>query len=816
MDAILKDIAYALRGLRRNPGFTIVAVLTLTLGIGANTAIFSVVHGAVLKPLPYPDPQRLVFIASQFPTLGFDKFWVSPPEFVEFRQHNASFASVGGYSVRAANLGLDRPVRPVTALVTEDLLPTLGVQPIRGRALTHADTLPGAEDVAILSYQLWQGAFAGSEATIGRTVDVDGVKTRVVGIMPPGVDVHDQKVELWLPLTIPPNPVNRGNHFLYLVGRLKDNVTLQQARADLERLLKNWPKASGGDHVPNTTTHRLRFDPLQDEVVGNVRTAAWVLQAAVAFVLRIACANLASLLLARAESRQREFALRAALGAGRGALLRQFVTEGLLLSLAGAIAGAVLAVFGLRALVALNSPGIPRASEIAVDGVVLAFTLAVSIACGLIFGLLPLLRLSHGQLHDMLREAGSRLTAGRARQRARNGLVVAEIGLAVVLVVGAGLMVRTFWNLMRVDAGFDRTQLVTFQIVLPSAVYKPADRPAFFTRLVDRLHQVPGVKGAAAMAGLPPLRDVNANDTDFEDIAPSALGQEQGPAENVDYYQGVSVGYVKTLGISVVEGRDFEPTDIEGAPVVLVNETLARTFFRGRSPIGRRLKPGFDEKIPWCTIVGVVKDVKQGGVGAKTGTELYLLNEQLPRLVQFAYGSMNLVVRTSLGARALAPTVQEIVRSMDPALPVVKLRSMEDVFSESVSRPRFLAVLLAVFAGLALLLAAVGVYGTLSYLVGERQQEIGVRMALGAARGSVLALILRRGLVLTVTGLALGLAGALVVTRLLESLLFGVRPADPLALAAGVAFMATVALLACYIPARRATRVDPMVVLRAE
>jgi predicted permease len=816
MDGLLKDIGYALRGLRRNLGFTLVAVVTLALGIGANTAIFSVVHGAVLKPLPYPDPHRLVFITSQFPTLGFDQFWVSPPEFVEFRQHNASFKSVGAYTIRATNLGVDRPVRPVTAIVTDDLFPTLGVGPVRGRAFTHADTLPGAEDVAVLSYRLWQSAFGGSDGAVGKSVDMDGVKTRVVGIMPPGVDVHDQKVELWLPLTLQPNPVNRGNHFLYLVGRLKDDVTLQQARTDLERLLKNWPKAGGNRHVPNTTTHRLRFDPLQDDVIGGVRTAAWVLQAAVGFVLLIACANLASLLLARAESRQKEFALRAALGAGTSRLLRQFVTEGLVLSLAGAAAGVALAVFGLRAMLATNLAGIPRATEIGVDGTVLAFTLVVSVACGLVFGLVPLLRVSHKQLHDTLKEAGSRLTAGRARRNARNTLVVAEIALAVVLVAGAGLMVRTFWNLMRVDAGFDRSHLITFQIVLPNAVYKTADQPAFFDRLLDRLKQVPGVTSAAAMNGLPPLRDVNANDTDFEDIAPAELGQNQGPAENVDYWQGVSVNYVQAMGIPVVEGRTFEPADAEGAPVVLVNETLARTFFRGRSPIGRRLKPGFGDKLPWFTIVGVLKDVKQGGVGAKTGTELYLLNDQLPRIVQFAYGSMNIVVRTSLGAGALAPTIQSIVRAMDPSLPIVDLRSMEEVFVESVSRPRFLAVLLGIFAGLAVLLAAVGVYGVLSYLVSERQQEIGVRMALGAGRGTVLAMVLRRGLVLTGIGLLLGLAATLILTRLLESLLFGVRPTDPVALAAGACFVTIVALLACFIPARRATRVDPMVVLRAE
>jgi putative ABC transport system permease protein len=816
MDSLLKDVGYALRGLRRNPAFALLAIVTLALGIGANTAIFSVVHGAVLKPLPYPEPQRLVFITSQFPALGFDEFWVSPPEFVEFRQNNKAFVSVGAYTVTAANLGVDHPVRPVTAIVSDDLFPTLGVTPLRGRGFTHADTLPAAEGVAVLSYGLWQSAFGGTDAALGRLVEVDGAKTRIVGIMPAGVDVHDQKVELWLPLTLEPNPANRSNHFLYLIGRLRGGVTLQKARTDLDRLLKNWPNAGGGRHQPNATTHRLRFDPLQDDIVGNAKTAAWILQAAVAFVLLIACANLASLLLARAESRQREFALRAALGAGTLRLVRQFVAEGIVLSLAGGAAGVALAVAGLRALIAANPGGIPRTSEIAVDGTVLVFTLAVAVACGIVFGFVPLLRFSRAQIHGMLKEAGSRLTAGRTHRHARNTLVVAEIALAVVLVVGAGLMVRTFWNLMRVDAGFDRSHMVTFQIVLPGSVYKPAEAPAFFDRLLDRLSHVPGVHTAAAMNGLPPLRDVNANDTDFEDISPAQRGQEGVPPENVDYWQGVSVNYVQTMGVPVVEGRSFEPTDIEGGPVVLVNQTLAKVFFPNRSPIGRRLKTGFGDKLPWFTIVGVLKDVKQGGVGSKTGTELYLLNDQLPRLVQFAYSDMNIVLRTSLGPAALAPTIQGIVRGMDPSLPVVRLRSMEDVFVESVSRPRFLALLLGIFAGLALLLAAVGAYGVLSYLVTERRQEIGVRMALGASRSAVLGMILRQGLVLTGIGLAIGIAGALVLTRLLGSLLFGVGPADPLALAAGGAFMTAVAVVACLIPARRATRVDPIVVLRAE
>jgi predicted permease len=820
MDDLLRDLKYALRNLGRNPGFTLLAIATLALGIGANTAIFSVVHAVVLKPLPYPQPERLVFISSQFPNLGFHRFWVSVPEFLEFRDHNKAFASVGGYRVQAANLGIERPVRPPTALVTHGLLATLGVTPLRGRDFTEDDTRPGAEDVAILSFKLWQAAFAGAEDVIGRVVEVDAVKTRIVGIMPEGFDVHDERVELYLPLTIDPaNPGSRGGHFLYLIGRLREGVTLEQARTDLERLLTAWPKPAATAHAPNTKGHRLQFEPLQEDVIGSARAAVWVLQAAVGFVLLIACANLASLLLARTESRQREFALRAALGAGRVRLLGQFLAEGLVLSLAGGAAGLAFAVLALRAILRTTTTGsIPRLAEIGLDPTVLLFTLAVALVTGVVFGLVPLLRLGKHDLHSTLKEAGARATASPVRRRARGLLVVAEVALAVVLVVGAGLMLRTFWNLMTVDAGFDREGLVTFRVVLPGTAYPAQARPAFFRRLIDQLAAVPGVRSVAAMSGLPPLREVNANDTDFEDIVPVPQGegqQPQGPIENVDYYQMVTHEYAKTMGIPVLEGRSFESSDVAGAPVAMVNETLVRTFFPNRSAIGRRLRVG-PPTVPWITIVGVLKDVKQGGVGEETGTELYLLADQLPRFANFGVQEMNIVLRTGLPTASIAGTIQKTVGSMDASLPIVGLRQMQDVFAEALSRPRFLAVLLAVFAGLALLLAAVGAYGILSYLVAERQQEIGIRMALGAGRPSVLGMVLGQGMMLAAAGLAVGLVAALALTRVLDSLLFGVEPYDPVTLLAGVVFMGLVAAAACLMPAYRATSVDPIIVLRAE
>jgi predicted permease len=809
------DLLYALRHLRQLPGYAIVTILTLALGIGANTAIFSVVHGVILKPLPYPEPTRLVFITSQFPALGFDQFWVSAPEFVEFRERNQSFEDVGAYRAGEVNLGTqDQPRRVISAVVTSELMPVLGVAPIRGRQFTRADTLPGAEDVGALSSELWKSAFGGDESVLGRVIPIDGVPTRIVAIMPPGYDVHDQKIQVWLPLTLDPSsPGNRGGHFLYLVGRLKTGVTLPQARADVETMLQKWHTLNPGAHVPSPETHRIRLDSLQDDLVGSTSKALWILQGAVAFVLLIACANLANLLLARAESRHREFAIRTALGAARSRLLRQFLTEGVVLALAGGVLGAAIGFGALRAVLAANPNSIPRSAEIAMDPAVLVFTILVSLLTGLVFGLAPLAQLRERAVTMSLKESGQRTTSGTARARIRGGLVMAEVALAVVLVIGAGLLLRSFWNMMTVDAGFNRSQLVTFGVVLPASAYRsPQSSVDFFDRLTRELSAQSGIQGVAAMSGLPPVRLVNANDTDFEGYE----APKEGPFENVDYYQTVTLDYLKTMGIPILQGRDFTLSDATGAPVVLINETLAKMFYKSQGPIGRRLKPGFSAKTPWFTIVGVVRDVKQGGVNAKTGSELYFLNAQSPSALQFAPRNMNVVIRTSLRTDALAPQIRRIVQAMDPTLPIVRLRSMEDVFAESMSRPRFLAQLLGLFAGLALLLASIGTYGILSYSVTERRREIGIHMALGASRGNVLGMILRQGMRLTLVGLVGGLAAAFALTRLLRAQLFNVTPSDPATLAGVAGFIASVALVACYIPAMRATRVDPMVVLRDE
>jgi putative ABC transport system permease protein len=808
-----QDLLYALRNLWKNPGYAAVTVLTLALGIGANTAIFSVVNGVILKPLPYPAPERLIFITSQFPTLGFDQFWVSAPEFMEFAEANQSFQQVGAYRAGAVNLGTpDQPRRVNSAVVTSELMPVLAVPTLRGRQFTREDTLPGAEDVAVLSSELWRSAFGGDESVIGRVVPIDGAPTRIVGIMPPGYDIHNSKVEVWLPLTLDPaNPGNRGGHFLYLVGRLRDGVTLAQARADAETLMAKWPQRSPG-HVPNLKGHRIRFDGLKEDLVGGLQRALWVLQGAVGFVLLIACANLANLLLARAESRQREFAIRSALGAGRWRLLRQFLTEGVVLALFGGALGAVLGFGGLKALLAANPDSLPRSGEVTLDPLVLAFTLLMSMLTGAVFGLAPLLHLRERVVTSSLKEAGQRSTAGAARTWVRRGLVMTEVALAVVLVIGAGLLLRSFWNLLNVDAGFNRSRLVTFGLVLPQSTYRDAKNTVdFYTRLQAQLTAIPGVQSAAAMQGLPPQRLVNANDTDFENYT----APPEGPPENIDYYQRVTPSYLSTMGIPLLEGRDFNAGDVGGPLVVLVNETLAKMYFREQGALGRRLKPGNNPQTPWYTIVGVVKDVKQGGVDKKTGTEVYFLADQGIQ-TNLAARSMNIVVRSSLPFDALASNVRQVVNSMDPTLPLIRFRTMDDVFAETIARPRFLAQLLGIFAGLALALAAIGTYGILSYSVSERRKEIGIHMAMGASQKRVLAMVLGQGMRLAVVGLVVGVGASVLLTRLLQTQLFNVRPSDPATVAGVVLVIGAVAFLACYIPASRATRVDPMVVLRDE
>jgi len=824
MDGLVRDVRHACRNLLKSPGFATVTILTLALGVGANTAIFSVVNAIILRPLAYPQPERLVYISSQFPRQGFDQFWISPPEFLEFQERARAFSSVGAFVAQQANLTApDRPRRVVSIAASSELFKVLGVPPFLGRTFEPGETRPNAAPTAVLSYEIWQSSFGGNPSVIDSQVEINGIPRTIVGVMPPRFDVADQRAEVWLPLAIDPaNRTSRASHFLFLIGRLADGATLASARAELDTVLAAWPTsvgsapaAAGGPHTPDPKNHRLRFDPLQAQIVGSARTAVLVLQGAVVFVLLIACANLANLLLARAESRHKEFAVRAALGAGRAQLLRQFMVEGCLLSLAGAALGLGVAVFGIRALLAAYPDSLPRSADVALDLRVLGFTLVVGILTGAVFGFAPLLHLAPDATSAALKEGGQRTTAGGGRHRVRRVLVAGEVALAVALVIGAGLLLRTVLNLSNVDAGFNRSRLVTFALSLPRAKYTKQEQiNGFYQRLIEQLSALPGVQSVAAMDGLPPMRRVNANDTDIEGYK----APPDGPFSNVDYYQNVSGRYVEAMGIPVVEGRAFQPGDADGPLVVLINQTMARTFYKEQSPIGRRVRPlgPPSAQIPWFTIVGVLKDVKQGGVDKKTGTELYFNVDQTYRVPNALPNTMNVVLRTGIDPTALSPGIRRAVEMQDPTLPIVKLQSMEDVFADAIGRPRLLAQLLGIFAGLALLLAAIGSYGVLAYMVTERRREIGIRMALGADRASVLKMVLMQGLSLAAAGIVVGLAASFAMNRVLTSLLFGVKPTDPVTMGAVVGLITLVALAACYLPARSATRVDPMIVLRED
>lgn len=842
-DNLRQDLRHAVRGLLRAPAFTVITILTLALGIGANTAIFSIVNSVILRPLGYPKPAQLMYLTTQFPGMGFLKFWVSPPEYMEFREINQSFSAVGAFTTGEVNLTAgDRPMRVRSASVDEHLLNALGVPPAQGRLFAGGETdiaggtpAPGQPppippQIAILSHELWQSAFGG-QPIVGQTVEVNGLRREVIGIMPPATDVMDNRTEIWLPLGLnPANRENRGSHFLYLIGRLKNGVTPQAAQTELAALVQNWGERVGAqNHVfaplPKTEEERkktggghiLQMAPMQEEIIGAASRSIWVLQGAVAFVLLIACANLANLLLARAETRSREFAVRTALGAGRGRLLRQFMTEGVLLSIIGGALGLLLARVGVQALIRAYPTSLPRTSEVTVDPLVLLFTFGVSIATGLIFGLAPIMHTRVTGLVIALKEGGAKGATGAARHHIRRGLVMAEVALAVMLVIGAGLMLRTVYNLTMVDAGFDRARLVTFSMALPGANYpQPAARAQLYQRLLEKLRGVAGVQGASAMTGLPPNRPLNANDTEIDNYT----APPEGPFENIDYYQNVMSSYFETMGIPIVQGRAFEPSDAASSGLVtVVNETLVNTFWKGLNPIGQRLRPssGLGDKAPWFTVVGVAKDVKQGGIDQKTGTEMYFFVDQTalaPPPFNFGPGTMNVVMRTTLSPATLRQTVEAAVREADASVPIVRLRDMNGVFDEAIRRPRLLAQLLGAFAGLALLLAAIGTYGVLSYMVAERRREIGIRMALGADQGSVLAQVMKQGLILTSVGVIVGLAGAFALNRLIASLLYGVQPTDPTTIVAVVATITLVAAIACWIPAWRASRLDPNVVLR--
>jgi len=815
MQTFLQDLKYALRMLKKNPGFTTVAILTLAVGIGATSAIFSVLNSVLLRPLPYRQPDQLVRVYSEFPTMKLQKFWLSPPELLDIQREAKSWEAIGAWAPGSPNVGTDsEPLRVTSAAITRSLIDVLGVQPQLGRNFTEEEDRNNGPRVAIISHGLWQKGFGGASDIIGKQIQVNATATTVIGVMPAGFTFppgSNDQVDLVVPFQFDPaNPGNRGSHFLSVIGRLKPGVTTEQAMSEMTSLMAGWKSESRAQHLLNPPNHPVIMLGLHEDVVGSVRKAVWLLMAAVGFVLLIACVNVANLLLARAESRHHEFAVRLALGAGLKRMVRQFVAEGFVLVSIASILGVALAFVGLKVLLLFAPDSVPRTEEIRVGLPVLVGTIAVGVVAVFLFALAPLAQVSERNLANWIRGAGQRAIRGGG-QALRKGLVVAEIALALILVIGSGLMIRAFWKLQQVNTGFDPAGVVSFNLNLPRVKYDPAQRLQFVDSLQQKLSSTPGVASVSIAGGLPPLRRINANDTEIE-------GYQQtpdSPAQNVDYWNVVGNDYFKTMKIRLLEGRTFESQDDNpnAMPVVVVNQALAKRFWTG-SPIGRRVNPGFQDPKVWCTIVGVVEDTKNAGMDKPAGPELYFQVRQVAN--QFLGGNINFVVRGTNDSARLESSIRNVVRELDSTLPVYNLWSMDEVVSKSMVQPRFLALLLATFSGIALFLAAIGIYGVMAYSVAQRTQEIGVRMALGARPLHVLRLIFGQSMGMLVIGIVIGLAGAFALTKFMRTLLFEITATDPLTYVSVIGLLTVVALLACYIPARRAAKVDPLIALRYE
>ena len=815
----MMDLRHAIRMLIKNPGFTLAAVLCLTLGIGATTGIFSVVNAVLLRPLGYHQPEQLVRVYTEFPSFpngGLRRFWTSAPEFFDLRHDTRSWQSLDAWSNSGANIaGVSQPIRVTASFVSGGLMQSLGVSPKMGRLLAPADDDPAAPVTADISYGLWKSGFGGDPQIVGKETYLSGQICTIVGVMPRGFEFPPGEVDppqVWSPLQInPAKPGSRGSHYLNLLGRLKPGVTAAQAQSELEGYERSMGELhkSANEHFFNPKTHTLVSFPLQAEVVGNARPALLMLLAAVCFVLLIACVNVANLLLARAEARRREIAIRNALGAGMGRLARQFVTEGLLLSACGAVLGLVLAFGGLRVIQLTNAGSLPRAAEIGMDLRVLLFTVLATVLTGVLFGLAPIFSVVVKNLQDSLKDTSGSTTSNVGAQSFRRILVAGELAMALVLLIGCGLMIRGFWKLQQVNTGVNAENVVTMQISLPDSTYpKPEQLDQFWKRLNDKITQIPGVQSAAIAYGLPPLRPPNMNDTHIEGF----VRRQGGPIENVEYYNTVSKDFFTTLGVRLMDGRLFDERDVQGSPdVVIVNQTMARTFWGNESPMGHRIQPGMSG--PLCTIIGVDEDVKNAGLDKPTGTEIFLPFGQKQGE---GVSSASVFLRAKGDSSSLANAVRSEVRSIDPSVPVAKVQTMEQVLATAQSRPRFLTLLLTLFSVVALIIATVGIYGVISFSVARRSKEFGLRMALGAQHKDVIGLVMKQGLLLTLLGVVVGVCAAFALTRLMASLLFGVQPTDPLTFISVPLLLAAVALSASFIPAQRASKVSPMEALRHE
>ncbi len=810
---MLQTVRYAIRSLARTPSFTVAALLCLALGIGATSAIFSIVNAVVLRPLDYPQSNRLVRIYTEFPTFpngGLHKFWVSDSEVFDLQRSAKSFSSIGAFTTTGINLaGTNRPARITTTFESAQVPALLGVNPLLGHLITKQDDAPGAPAVLMLSYGLWQRVFAGDPNIIGKETNVNNSKATIIAVMPKGFVFppgEPDQTEAWSALQLDPAHVSPGGHNYNVLGSLAPGVTLNQARAEMTRLVARWGEsASPNHHVFTLKDHYPSMYFLYDEVVGGVRKAMLLLLGAVVLVLLIACVNVANLLLARSEARQREIAVRRAIGASTAALAKQFVVEGLVLALVGAVLGVGIALASLKLIQSANAGSIPRAGEIALNLPVLFFTLAVSLLIGVVFGLAPFIHVSAIRVFETLKTTSGRTSSNLTSRRFRNVLVVAQISMAFALLAGAGMMIRSLSHLREVNVGFNPQHLLTFRLALSDATYKDdASRVNFWTNLHERLAQIPGVSGVTLATQVPPVRPEVDNDTEIEGFVPIP----NGPIQNVAFYQAIDQNFFTTLGAHLLEGRFPDTTDDNPkSPGVVINEAMARTFWPHQSAVGRRVRPG---DAPWCRIVGVIADIKNAGVDKPVGTELFYSYKV------YAPSSFDVVIRTIGDPMTIASAARRAVTEVDPTLPIAKLRTMDDVVAAATSRPQFLTLILGLFSLLALSLAAVGIYGVIAYSVEQRTSEFGIRMALGAQQSNLLGAVIRQGCTLGFIGVLIGFSAAFVLTRFLEGMLFQVSKSDPSSLIVTALILLAITAVASFLPALRATRVQPINALRHE
>ena len=814
MEVVFQDLRFALRTLLKNRGFALVAILTLALGIGATTAIFSVVNAVLIRPLDYRDPDRLFIVNSLGSAPGVGKVRMAPLDFVDFRQRTRAFEDMAAHTGTGFTFtGDGDPELVIGQLVTAELFGVLGARPLLGRTLRSDENEAGRDAVIVLSHDFWKRRFAGDSTVIGRTTLVNGRVYAIVGVMPPGFSYPNTTYALWSPLalrgtTTSGPPINRSAHYLQVIGRLRPGVTDEVGRKEVEAIARQlgaeYPETNGGFGATIT--------PLADQVVGDVRGALRLLLGAVGFVLLIACANVTNLLLARATGRQREVAIRSALGATRSRVVRQLFTENVLVYLAGAGVGVFLASWALDVVKAFAPADTPRLETTSIDVSVLLFTLGATLVAALTFGLAPAWQLARESVTEWLR-AGQTGGATRRAQAMRSALTVGQIALCVVLLMGAGLALRSFARLRDVDRGFTTENLLTFSVTLPSSRLPDGVQMRAFQRsLLERFEADGSVESVGSTTQLP----LGGNDMENSFTVDGATPAEGGaPVAGV---RGVAGDYFRAMRIAV-RGRGFDRTDQQtSAPVVVVNETFARRYIPEGNPIGRRVKMGDAASTdPWRTIVGVSADVRHRGLAADVRPEVYLPYVQLDDgFIQDWGRSMAVVMRSAIDPAALSVSARAHVKALDPAMPLYQVRTMEQLASDSVAEPRFRTLLLGAFGFLALALASVGIFGVMSYFVTQRTNEIGIRMALGARQGDVLALILAHGARLTGLGIAIGIAGAVALTRWMQAMLFEVSATDPLTFAAVIVLLGSASMLAIYLPARRATAVDPLVALRSE